>query len=176
MQQQDKACSLESTVTKPSPVSAEEEAGSSSGCVARCLPSPLAELAGQDHPQSGDAHDAGSHAAQLGSISQNTSPDSDAQKGVPSCALHCPAPLPSLPLSLSFCLPCPALALALPCPALALALPLTDGQLKVTWHMPHHDSQHMLSLYEGACQGMGECRGADGEGGGARYAEDKLAM
>ena len=114
MQQQDKSSSPESrsTVSMPSPTSPQEEAGSSSDGVARCLPSPLAQLAGQDHPQSADADDVGSHAAQLASTSKDSSPDAVAQKGMPSCALPCFAwpcavLLPCLPLPLRVPLPLP---------------------------------------------------------------------
>ena len=120
MQQQDKAFSpkLQSTVSTPSPASPEEQAGSSSDSVARPLPSPLAQLAGQAHPQSGDADDVRSHAAQLASVSNDSSPDAAVHKGMPSCALPCFA-LSCLALPSCLACPCPC---PCPCPRAYLAL------------------------------------------------------
>ena len=110
MQQQDKSSSPESrsTVSTPSPASPKGQGGSSGDAVPRCLPSPLAQLAGQDHPQSGDADDVRSHAAQLASTSKDSSSDSAAQKGMLFWALPCFAlswPYPVLLLCLLLPLP-----------------------------------------------------------------------
>lgn len=80
MQQQDKASSPAATSTVSTPSSASREAGGSSDSIARCLPSPLAQLAGQDHPQSETALD--TRPVQLGSSFQGRSPNAAVQKGM----------------------------------------------------------------------------------------------
>ena len=193
MQQQDKASSPESqsTVRTCSPASPEEEAGSSSDSVARCLPSPLAQLAGQDHPQSGDADDVTSHAAQLASTSKDSSPDPAAQKGMPSCALPCfalsrLALLPCLPPALALAL-APAVAMPLPevqlsnrdlCARLTIAysmcLTLLDGQLTVTQHTPHEGSHPSPCSWHGRVPARGWGNAKGGVGGRGRGVEGLL--
>ena len=157
--------STDSTPTRASPV--QEAGSSSSDSAARCLPSPLAQLARQDHPQSADVDDARSHAAQLAATSEGGSPDSAAHKGnlavaVPCLALPCLA-LPCLALP-CLALPCLALpCLALPCPALPClpglsCLVLLGGQLTMSQYTPHADSS-VLAV------GMRECCEKEGGGG-----------